>query len=474
MALHLTERRALLVAGDAVALVIALAASLALEQAVGAGSDGGGSTGKAAWLTLLAGTWLVAAAVNSCYDVRIAARFQRVARMLVLTVLTTGLLYAALFFVFGRPILAAPGSTLGASHLAPPRAAAALFLLLSLVLVGVWRAAYARLAAAERLRRRLLVVGAGRGGRMLAEELSAVADVAIVGFIDDDEAKVGGEIAGAPVLATSGDLIAVARAVRADEIVLAVSGAIRERLAARLLDAYEAGLTVRGLSEVFEDALGRVPVEYLGHTAFPSLLAVSGGLPNLGRALKRAFDVVAGLAGLAVLIVVHPFIAVAILLDGGRPVFYSQPRLGRAGRRFRILKYRSMVNGAEELGEELWAAPDDPRVTRVGRILRVTRLDELPQVVNVLRGEMSLVGPRPERPQLVERLAAEIPLYRARLAVKPGVTGWAQINHGYANTVDEAQRKLQYDLYYIKRNSLWLDLLVLLRTIRVVLSFNGT
>lgn len=474
MALHLTERRALLIAGDVTALAVAGLASLQLEPLVGAGVDVGGRGAKLIWLGVIAVAWLVTAAVNSCYDVRIAGRFQRVARMLVLTLLATSLVYTGLFFVFGRPIVAAPGPPFGVAHTPPPRVAAALFLATAAALVLSWRAVYARLAAGERLKRRLLVIGAGRGGAMLARELATVADVAVIGFIDDDPAKVGSEVEGLPVIATSRHLVEIARRERIDEAVLAVAGDVRESLAARLLDAYESGLTVRGLSEVFEDALGRVPVEYLGRTAFPSLFSSGGGLPNLQRAVKRAFDLLSGIAGLGILALLHPFIAAAIVLDSGRPVFYSQPRLGRGGRLFRILKYRSMITGAELEGEEVWAAPDDPRVTRVGRLLRLTRLDELPQFLNVVRGEMSVVGPRPERPQLVDRLASEIPLYRARLAVKPGLTGWAQINFGYANTIDEAARKLQYDLYYIKRNSLWLDVLVLLRTIRVVLSFNGT
>ncbi len=474
MALHLAERRALLVLGDVVAVVAALVLSLWLDRISGIPGEGGRLV-KAAWLLVLGIAWLIAAAVNSCYDVRIASRFLPTTRMLAFTLLATSLVYAGLFFVFGRPIVAVGRSGLAAAPAAPPRVAAGIFLITLVTGVSLWRGLYTRLAAGERLRRRLLVVGAGRSGRTLAAELSsAVDDVAVVGFVDDDPAKVGTEIEGVPVLGTSDHLLELVRDLRADEVVLAVGGEIGEPLAERLLVCYEARVMVRGMSEVFEDALGRVPVEYLGRTAFPSLLTKQTGLPTVQRVAKRSFDLVAGAFGLAVFLVALPFVAAAIVLDSGRPVFYSQPRLGRSGRVFKILKFRSMVTIAEENGEEVWAAPDDPRVTRVGRFLRVTRLDELPQVLNVLRGEMSVVGPRPERPQLVARLAEEIPFYRARLAVKPGLTGWAQINHGYANTVAEAMRKLQYDLYYIKRQGLWLDLLVMMRTVRVVLSFDGT
>ncbi len=474
MALHLAERRALLVLGDMVAVTVAVVVSLWLDRFGGLPGEGGRLV-KAAWLVVLSVAWLIAAAVNSCYDVRVASRFLPTARMLAFTLLATSLVYAGLFFVFGRPIVAVGGSGLASAPAAPPRVAAAVFLLTLVAAVLLWRGLYTRLAAGERLRRRLLVIGAGRGGRTLAAELRfAVDDVAVVGFVDDDPAKLGGEIEGVAVLGVSEQLLDLVRELRADEVVLAVGGEIGEPLAERLLECYEAGVIVRGMSEIFEDALGRVPVEYLGRTAFPSLFTKQTGLPTVQRVAKRAFDLVAGVVGLAVFLIALPFIAAAILIDSGRPVFYSQPRLGRSGRLFRIFKFRSMVTVAEENGEEVWAAPDDPRVTRIGRFLRVSRLDELPQVLNVLRGEMSIVGPRPERPQLVERLAKEIPFYRARLAVKPGLTGWAQINHGYANTIAEAMRKLQYDLYYIKRQGLWLDLLVLMRTVRVVLSFDGT
>lgn len=174
------------------------------------------------------------------------------------------------------------------------------------------------------------------------------------------------------------------------------------------------------------------------------------------------------------LAILLPFIALAIRLDSPGSVFYTQEREGRGGRRFRIIKFRSMVADAERAGKAVWATRDDPRITRVGKFMRRTRLDELPQFVNVLRGEMSIVGPRPERPQFVAQLQEEIPFYRARLSVKPGLTGWAQVKYRYGNTTEDALIKLQYDLYYIKHQSMVLDILILLRTIRVVLGFKGT
>jgi lipopolysaccharide/colanic/teichoic acid biosynthesis glycosyltransferase len=188
---------------------------------------------------------------------------------------------------------------------------------------------------------------------------------------------------------------------------------------------------------------------------------------------QRALDLAGGLAGLALLVLLLPWVALAIRLASTGPVFYRQVRAGPRGRTFRLLKFRTMIDGAEADGLARWASAGDARVTRVGRFLRRTRLDELPQIWNVLNGDMSLVGPRPERPELIALLEQKIPFYRARLLVKPGLTGWAQINYGYGRSVEDAQVKLQYDLYYIKHQSLWLELTILLRTVEVVLGMKG-
>ena len=168
-----------------------------------------------------------------------------------------------------------------------------------------------------------------------------------------------------------------------------------------------------------------------------------------------------------------PFIALLTLVDDGFPIFYAQNRLGKGGKEYEILKFRTMRRDAEADGQPRWAREDDERATRVGRLLRRTHLDELPQFVNVLKGEMSLVGPRAERPELIAYFQKQIPFYRARLLVKPGITGWAQVNYGYASTVEETIAKLEYDLFYIKHRSLLMDLVILLRTPPTVLGLRG-
>jgi lipopolysaccharide/colanic/teichoic acid biosynthesis glycosyltransferase len=174
-----------------------------------------------------------------------------------------------------------------------------------------------------------------------------------------------------------------------------------------------------------------------------------------------------------ILIELLPFLAVAIIIDSGLPIFYWQERLGRGGRQFNIIKFRTMRQDAETDGKPQMAGENDPRITRVGNFMRVTRLDEIPQFWNVLRGEMSIVGPRAERAQWVATFQQEIPFYRARLLVKPGISGWAQINYGYASTVEDTAVKLEYDLYYIKHRSIPMDFIIILRTVSTVLSRKG-
>jgi lipopolysaccharide/colanic/teichoic acid biosynthesis glycosyltransferase len=188
---------------------------------------------------------------------------------------------------------------------------------------------------------------------------------------------------------------------------------------------------------------------------------------------KRLLDIIGSLAGMSLFLAFLPFVSLAIVLDSGFPIFYSQTRAGRGAIPYQIIKFRTMGQNAEPDGQPQWAEENDRRATRVGKILRKTHLDELPQFVNVLRGEMSLVGPRAERPELVAWFQNHVPFYRARLLVKPGITGWAQVNYGYASTIDETITKLEYDLYYIKHRNLILDLVIMLRTPATVFGFQG-
>jgi exopolysaccharide biosynthesis polyprenyl glycosylphosphotransferase len=223
---------------------------------------------------------------------------------------------------------------------------------------------------------------------------------------------------------------------------------------------------------LYEQITGRVPIQYIGDywdSALPLDHPVAGGIYPI---LKRGLDILGAAIGLALYAPLLPFIALAIYIDSPGPIFYRQERVGKGGRTFRLIKLRTMVPDAEKQGA-VFAGEDDPRVTRVGRFLRRTRLDEFPQLINILRGEMSAVGPRPERPEHLKELEKEIPFHRVRLAVRPGMAGWAQVNYGYVSSVEDARLRLEYDLYYIKHQSLWLDVVIILRMMAQMLMLRG-
>ena len=239
----------------------------------------------------------------------------------------------------------------------------------------------------------------------------------------------------------------------------------------QLLECRLNGISVIDLSGFYEREHGQVPV----HSLKSSWLVYGKGFAQdpLRTAVKRAFDITCALGLLALASPVVLLAAVAVAIESGGPVLYRQERVGRGGRSFNCIKFRSMATDAEKDGVARWASKRDPRVTRVGRFLRKARIDELPQLFNVLRGEMSLVGPRPERPAFVKELSKSIPYYDVRHSVKPGVTGWAQVRYTYGASVEDATRKLQYDLYYVKNHSLFLDVIILVETVRVVLFGEG-
>ncbi len=263
-----------------------------------------------------------------------------------------------------------------------------------------------------------------------------------------------------------------AAALGATDILVALGRDIDEQLVQQLLHCRESGIQISSMADLYEHTLRRVPVQHLG----PSLVLTSflSGVPagDASPLAKRLLDLTVGSVLFVLGLLLFPVIAAAIVLESGPPILYRQKRLGRAGHPFTLLKFRTMRRDAERDGAQ-WSHKGDPRTTRVGRFLRRARLDELPNVLAVLRGELSMVGPRPERPEFVETLEQSVPLYRARLAATPGLTGWAQVNHDYGASIEDAMTKLEYDLYYIKHQSLWLDLVILGRTIFTMLRLKG-
>ena len=336
--------------------------------------------------------------------------------------------------------------------------------IIALVLV---RALLINLVGTDKFRRRILVLGAGNRATRIAELAAKPGSgFTVVGFVAMTDAPV--EIDGAVQRGDIDNLSAHVVGLNAGEVVLALEERRNALPLADLLRIKTAGVYVNDMASFIERETGRVDLA----TTNPSGLIFSDGFSagqRMAKVSKRLFDIVASLAVLLSTLPLIAIAAIAIKFDSKGPVLYRQSRVGLYGQHYDIWKLRSMRTDAEVAGQAIWAAENDPRVTRVGRIIRNIRIDELPQCWCVLKGDMSFVGPRPERPSFVADLEQQLPFYAERHMVKPGLTGWAQINYPYGASVEDARVKLEYDLYYAKNYSPFLDLLILLQTVRVVL-----
>lgn len=320
---------------------------------------------------------------------------------------------------------------------------------------------------------RVLVLGTGPEAQTVEASLSVAHPfgVRLVGFYPLVKVPAR-NITSSRIVSNQLSLEEVVNALGIDEIIVAVREQRGGVLPLRaLLECRLSGIQITDLPRFFERVHQRIPIESLK----ASWLIYGRGFRQtwLRRFVKRSFDIVVVAVMLPMALPIMMVVAFLIFLDGGTPIIYRQERVGCRGRSFTLLKFRSMTQDAEKNGEASWASINDSRVTAVGRFLRHTRMDELPQLINVLRGEMSFVGPRPERPPFVATLTEKVPFYAVRHSVKPGLTGWAQVRYTYGGNVEESIKKLEYDLYYVKNNSLLLDLLILLKTIRVVLLGQG-
>lgn len=338
------------------------------------------------------------------------------------------------------------------------------------------------------LRRRVVVVGANRDGFEMGDALARYdgRTYEFLGYFDD-EARSPSEVVDdvhrhnpqfairdglTQLVWPTSELLPIHENVGIDQVVMANPNQTVKLLNTLSL-LHERGVQITPMFALYQDLTGRVPVSHLGDDWYVALPAHVKKTNRSYMIVKRIMDLGMALGVLVMCVLVMPLVALAIKLDSRGPVFFKQVRVGRGGKLFKIVKFRTMRQDAEAATGAVWAKDRDPRITRVGRFLRKSRLDELPQLWNVFVGDMSFVGPRPERPEFDEELEREIPFYRARRAVRPGLTGWAQVSHGYGNTMLDALRKVEYDLYYIKNESLYLDLLILLRTVAVVLRLGG-
>ncbi|HYL79187.1 MAG TPA: TIGR03013 family XrtA/PEP-CTERM system glycosyltransferase, partial [Candidatus Acidoferrum sp.] len=319
---------------------------------------------------------------------------------------------------------------------------------------------------------RLLVLGATSVADRLLKELAAHnPEYTVLGYVDDRPPEQHAPTNGFHVLGTTGNLQEIVKTNQAGTLLVALEDRRGQFPMEAILGCKLRGVRVEDWPPFYERLMGKIFIRNLR----PSWLIFSDGFrrTRLTRLFKRCIDL--GASAVLLLLGMPVFLAVAALikLDSRGPVFFRQERVGEGGRTFNVIKYRSMREDAEKLTGPVWAVEEDPRVTRIGRWLRKTRLDEFPQIINVLRGEMSFIGPRPERPCFVAQLQEKIPYYSYRHTVKPGITGWAQVRYRYGATIEDAEEKLQYDLYYIKHLGAIFDLRILLATIRVVLFGKG-
>jgi len=321
--------------------------------------------------------------------------------------------------------------------------------------------------------RRTLVLGTGAEAAAVEQSIGQLGQsIRFLGYFAAKKSEATHQVPTNRVLPGGADLVDAARRHKVDDIIVAV----RERRGGvlplrELLDCKLLGVRVLDLSSYYERTVGQLRLDSL-HASW--LIFGDGFRQGLTRALvKRLFDLAAATVLLVLASPVMLVTAAVVALESGFPILYRQERVGQGGRLFNVVKFRSMRRDAEIDGKPRWAVNNDDRVTKTGRIIRKLRIDELPQLINVLRGDMSLVGPRPERPYFVDQLAREIPYYAVRHSVKPGVTGWAQVRYKYSSSLDDAVQKLQFDLYYVKNHTLFLDIVILFETIGVVLTGKG-
>ena len=380
-------------------------------------------------------------------------------------------LRVALSFAFGGIALVVLYYLLPQAYLG--RGVLALSLAIGLVGIVLVRVAWVRLFHSDVLKQRVLILGAGRNADLINSCMRRRSDrrtFTVVGFVP---------VPGQPVLVREDLLIHrdeeglhdLAERLQIDELVIAPDERRGGLPMEQMLLCVQRGMSVVDLSSFFEREAGMVQLNAVD----PSWLVFSGGFDysTPRRLSKRFFDLVAGSVLLLVSWPLMILVGLAVWLESGGPVFYSQTRVGERGRHFTLTKFRSMRVDAEKNGVAVWASKDDDRSTRVGRIIRKTRLDELPQIIAVLRGDMSFVGPRPERPHFVDMLNDEVRYYGVRHSVKPGLTGWAQLRYPYGASVRDAEEKLKFDLFYVKNHGLVFDLMILLQTVEVVLFGRG-
>ena len=417
------------------------------------------STTHWTWGLLLIVYYFIFAAIFELYDLQKAASFQSTLKSVVLAISTT-----VLFFIltpFFTPVL-------------PENRLQIIYFFAAMVIgVLVWRFAYINLISAPRFNKRILLVGNSFDINLIADNLhKADPNYRVIGFVNTDDIKASSFDRRLKSIEVE-DLLKSIKSYSVSEIVVSsTSKGVSVELYNKLSILLEEGFPIREYTQVYEEITHRVPVQHVERDFYKYFPFSRSNKNRFYLFISHFFNVIFAIVVLAITFVLLPFILLGNALGNRGPLLYKQVRVGMNDKPFKMIKFRTMIVDAESGGVQ-WASKSDSRVTPFGKFLRNTRIDEIPQCINILKGEMSLIGPRPERPVFVKELSEKIPFYKIRHVVKPGLTGWAQVRGRYAGSVDDTLEKLQYDLFYIKHRSFFLDLNILLKTISTVIYYRG-
>ncbi len=460
----IARRRTLLIQSDIIAILVSVFVALWLTAYTAHQQLSAQLTpAHISWFLLFPFAWFILAHVSDYYSFRVAGHL--ISSLIRLLWITLAMLVISLIML--ASFLYGSLSSWFTIY----------YICSSSALTGLLRIVRILLMSWSGYRRRTLIVGTGSAAQIIwhAIKEEAARDYEVVGYVTSIHDHAPHEAYPA-VLGTGADLPSIAQSYNIAELIVAYVNEVPEDIFQGLMECYGQGLEIVPMPALYEEITGRIPIELVGEHLWALVLPFGKHalISLFYPALKRLIDFIFSLIGLLLFVPALPFVALAIKLDSPGPVFFLQDRVGRGGRIFKIIKFRSMIDDAENLTGPCWATAYDERVTRIGRIMRKTRIDEVPQLINVLFGQMSLVGPRPERPEFDHILANNIPFYRTRLVVKPGLTGWAQVRYRYGNSLQDALRKLQYDLYYVRHQSPLFDLIIAVKTIGTIIRFQGT
>ena len=388
-------------------------------------------------------------------------KFQKMLKNTILTVSVTVLFY--LLTPYYTPLL-------------PENRLQIIFFFLSMVIgISLWRWLYVTVISAPRFYKKVLVVGDSFDIHNIITNLeSADPNYKIVGYVNTEPMSIGEVVSADAQRFSQDNIVETISNNGISEIIVASSytDGVTVKIYDQLINLLESGFPIREYMQVYEDITQRVPVQHVDKDFYRYFPFSRSSQNKFYKFIHRLFDILLSIVGIACIVVILPLVFLGNLLGNRGPLFYTQSRIGLNGKAFRIIKFRTMILNAEKNGA-VWAQKNDTRVTNFGRFLRKSRIDEAPQFFNIFLGEMSVIGPRPERPVFVRELSKEIPFYETRHIVKPGLTGWAQVMGTYTSSEEGSLEKLQYDLYYIKHRNLFMDLSIILKTISTVVNFRG-